>query len=93
MVVTTRFCDKCQREIGEKEKLHGIGVVYSYNNEDIYLHSPASLYIHKKEQWCGDCMASIGIKTFPVPTTPIPESTPSLEDIIKEIIREVIQGL
>lgn len=92
MIVTTYTCDKCGHEQTDDEQMWDIGVSVAYHSfaqRDNYRKEPV-----KKELWCRACVVKLGLlSTSSVTSDPSQPETPlTLEDIIREIIREEIDS-
>lgn len=85
---TIYTCDRCKKE-GENISLTivALGIkstIYGYYNNEFNLTG------YKKEIGvCDECLIALGIKQ--TPKTPAPSTQPSLEDIIRDIMREEIE--
>ena len=84
MRVTTVTCDRCKKEITDLNQIWPISV--RINN---------GISTLKDQEWCRHCVLEMSlIKPYtPEDTKIIPiEPKPTIEDIIREIIREEIES-
>lgn len=89
MVTRILTCDRCKRELDKGEALISVAVLYVFG-ENIYTNS-SSNYKAASAQWCRTCCIEMGIISnkpgAEIKVTPI-EPKPTLEDFIREIIRD-----
>ena len=87
MIITTYTCDKCGHAQDKNDQMWNIGVVIGHD---------ASIYYGNRtpnpvQLWCRDCIEGLGLlppgggaKDAP----PLPDPPPTLEDMIREIVRQ-----
>jgi hypothetical protein len=86
MIVTTYSCDRCGHSQTTDDQMWGISVHLSHNGTT---HVP-----QHKQLWCRKCVEVVGIFP-PRPSAKKAETrapTPTLEDMLREMIREEIGG-
>ena len=87
MITTIRTCDRCKKEVEEKDQLWNIAINYQCYPK------PAESYLPPKVQWCRPCMEEMGLLGEKFQSTvhnPIPSPAPTLEELVREIVREEI---
>lgn len=88
MITTTHQCDRCQKTVPTRAeiyelKLSAIGGRFVYGSNE-YAESTA---FSSGKHWCEDCLVNTGFFAFKTKTATPPEPLPSLEDMIREIVR------
>jgi hypothetical protein len=87
MRITTVTCDRCKRELSADEIEDGQpwGVEVRFSNRGT---------VHLKAEWCRSCMVEMGMLNGRYEETkqPIVDPPPTIEDFIREIVREEING-
>jgi len=96
--VTTYKCDKCKEESINSEDLKlttiGVGVkstAYgsSYREKEFHLYDP----LRREMEICPDCLSNLGfVRREKIDPEKVEVQYPTLEDMIREIIREEIDG-
>lgn len=85
MIRTIYTCDRCKAEQDTSNQLWHVGISLKYYNQTRTERSA-----HHEQLWCRQCCANVGIAFVPerqLSTTP---AEPTLEDMIREIIRQEI---
>jgi len=94
MITTIQTCDRCKRDLEKGESLIAVGVVYCFG-PSISPYSGSTIHSSDSEaQWCRTCMIKMGLLHHDAHGNQVktPEPLPTLEDLIREIVREEIQG-
>jgi hypothetical protein len=90
MITTTYTCDSCKREIvrtGEnKEQLWYVTVLYKEGSEPHISSHNGTRVVH----WCRACMERAGLTPIVELKENPPEVVKTLEDVVREIVREEI---
>ena len=87
---TTYTCDRCNHSQPTNEQIWNVAVSVWHDG-----HSEPKLYeLHpKSEMWCRKCVEELGIlQPYKLPAPHVPETEPSLEDQIREIVRDELQA-
>lgn len=83
MITVTRTCDRCSKNVLGDEQFWNVEIRYSgaANNNPPYAYMTGP-----KVQWCRECLETCGLvpRAIVRPETP----TPTIEDIIRDIVRE-----
>lgn len=94
-VKTTYTCDRCGYETDswdaakETRQMHSVGVVVTDTQALHYARYSTSSGVPPKQtgHWCGSCVQDLGLKG-PPPKPDADPAPPTLEEIIREIVRE-----
>lgn len=89
MIVTTYTCDKCGREQTESKQMWEIGIsaresTIKFNK---WVATPKESVL-----WCRSCVVKLGLLPSAENDPPKPVPTPTFEDMLREIIREEMEG-
>lgn len=93
MVLTTYICDRCKHKVEDQRELFRVVVglaEYQYSYGVAYYHIQNQ--IHKEKQLCRACLLELGI-VVPNKTETAPATTPTFDEVIREMIREEIQAI
>jgi hypothetical protein len=85
---TTVTCDRCKKEIVDKEQIWQIK--FSWN---CYPTEPDVSFQQPKAEWCRPCMIDLGLLGDRFRVTkeiPNPPPEPTIEDILREFIRQEV---
>lgn len=91
MIITTYTCDKCGHEQTNDNQMWNIGVAIHHQAHD-------SRYAYSREPmvkglWCRPCIESIGLLCpAPKPDDKDVKPAPTLEDMIREIVANEVEG-
>ncbi len=91
MTTITRTCDRCGATVQKAEELYVIkltasGGHYSYVDHKMYEQSA----FQSGREWCIDCLVGTGFFYRKDPEIKQPDPLPTLEEMIREIIRSEI---
>jgi len=88
---TTVTCDRCGEIIPEKDQVWQIKLAYK-----CFPTEPDISHIQPRAEWCRGCMEELGLLGNKYKATidnPVPPPEPTLEDIIRAIVRaEIVEG-
>lgn len=93
--ITTYKCDRCGGTSTDREELKlsqiGIGVKRDVGS---FYYSPGSYMLqdtqHREAEWCEKCLLEVGVMSPRPKEEASTPSFPTLEDLLREIIREEI---
>lgn len=86
MITTTYTCDKCGHNQTNDKQMWDIGISIS-----THLYIAHNRNLAKRELWCRSCIESVGLlPPSPDSRKPPPDEPLSMEDLIREIVREEI---
>ena len=86
MIVTTYTCDKCGAAKDNADNMWKIGIVVESPD-----YRTARQDVRNEQLWCRSCVVSkLGTLAPTKDTPPQPDPLPTLEDMIREIVREEI---
>ena len=88
MIKTSYICDKCGAVQDSPEQFWTIGLVYSHQGAT-YLQYSTPKKKHTM-QLCRRCLVDLGILIPANTDEPVSQSPPTLEELIRDIIREEI---
>lgn len=95
MKVTTYTCDRCKKSETTNDNLQLLYVAVGLRRERYDSYRPGYSLDDKQlreQEWCVNCRTELGIHE-PIPKQPVPGPVyPSLEEMIREIIREEVHG-
>jgi len=79
---TTYICDRCKCEFPDRKDIKCVSAgVGEYAGSDSWFKS-------FRQHWCHGCLAELGLPAWHSKVSDVlPVSTPTLEDMIREIIR------
>ncbi len=89
MKKTILTCDRCKKEV---EELHDVGAgKREYHNS---LYGEGSFYEVRQlcAEWCLNCCIEMGITKVRETDIKEKDPIPTLEDLIREIVREELEG-
>ena len=96
--ITTYKCDKCKKESTNSDELKlttiGIGIkseTYgsSYREKEFHLYDP----LRREMEICPDCLSNLGfVRIEKTGLGEVKAPYPTLENMVREIIREEIQN-
>ena len=87
-IKTLYVCEKCKKESEDMKEFGYVSLsVYGWN--DYYPKSFSDTAYGKTEHWCIPCLNSVGV-FLTYEERKKQESVPTLEDMIREIVREEI---
>ena len=91
MIEIIRTCDKCNEVVPAKEQLWNIGIVKACHPSTLHNRYADDLL---RAQWCRPCMVKAGLlgTNDEIKALEQPPTAPTLEDIIREIVREEMEG-
>ena len=89
MITTTYKCDRCGHEQNKPDQMWDILVAFRHHENSVMR---LNIYNDKRALWCRECA-----KLFPAISNFAPkpaegETTPTLEDTLREIIRDEVQA-
>lgn len=91
--VTTYTCDRCGASSTDVEELEILEVrIVWYPNYRYNKSNQADDYKNRKADWCKNCRVELGIidpDVHRLEVTPI-EPPPTLEDLVREIVKETL---
>jgi len=94
--ITNYKCDKCGAEDTDNRgvDLKFVGIGIKNDNYSSYLERSFNLQDAQRRgmEMCKKCRLELGIEPTATPETDPPETYPSLEDMIREIVREEISS-
>jgi hypothetical protein len=84
MAVEIKYvCDKCHKSQETSEQMWEIAIAYNHYGYNAHIGNR-----YHQQLWCRDCMTSVAGFFEPVKKDAPPSPAPTLEDIIRELIRE-----
>lgn len=89
MKTTTWTCDRCSKAQDTPEQMWEVGLaVKSLDNR----HYTPTVDIMQKQEWCRACLDRYSVLIRWAAPEPLTEtSAPTLEDFIREMVREVVK--
>lgn len=84
-IKTTYTCDRCGHEQDNDDQMLEIGIVYRH------LRFSFSPHPGKNALWCRKCTDEVGITPVQKTADPQPPPRLTLEDLIRELIREEVR--
>ncbi len=91
-------CDRCQASAETKEEINELGlgdVVLGFERVGHYGIFPSSVYAPNqkwRKSWCRKCRTELGILEEKIKQCTPPEEVPSIESVIREIVREELSA-
>jgi hypothetical protein len=84
---TTYACDRCKSEFSDRKAIKCVSAgVGEYVGSDAWFKS-------FRQDWCHGCLNEFGLASTPKEKTTLnPPNPPTLEDVIREIIRHEVQS-
>lgn len=89
MIVTTYTCDKCGKTQTEPKQMWELGIVAREQTAHFgrWVGTPKESAL-----WCRSCVVKLGLLPSTENDPPKPTPTPTFEDMLREIIREEMEG-
>jgi hypothetical protein len=91
VTIVSRKCDRCKKEVAAEDNLWEVAITC----EPLGIYQHRSQFHHKaknqQSEWCDPCVKEMGV-TRPLYRSPEEVKPLTIEDIIREIIREEQQN-
>lgn len=89
MIITKYVCDRCGHEQDTDEQMWAVGIMCDYRLSNSYARAD----VKHKAMWCRTCTDTLNLTPVQKAAIDAPEpAPPSIEDILREIVREEIAG-
>jgi hypothetical protein len=86
MIVTTYICDRCKAEQPTREQMWYVSVLVSEHELNYTTRYPAASH---SVLWCRACCGAVGV-AFTPPVALVGAPDPTIEDFIREIVRNEV---
>lgn len=97
MRVTAFTCDRCGKTVEGSKHLHAVGVVVAAETPADHLagnrlgYNRSDTQVVLKGEWCEDCLTETALRGRWVDGVKVePEAPLTIEDVIRELVREEI---